>query len=108
MQPCEQAKEIQEIKERLKDGDKDISTLRIKQAEIAGDVSHIRARIENGMSTTIRETHDLLVELNPKIQHHASIVARVEDIGWWISKAIVIMVIGMLIWAIGQGYVPKL
>ena len=106
--PCEQTKAIQDIHERLKQGDGDITALRVKQAEIAGDVFHIRQRIENGMSTTIKETHDLLVELKPKIEHHQSIVSRIEDVGWWISKSVLIMLIGLLIWAMGHGYVPKL
>lgn len=106
--PCEQTKVISDIHDRLRQGDGDITSLRVKQAEIAGDVSHIRERIENGMSVTIKDTHDLLVELKPKIEHHASIVARIEDIGWWISKSILIMLIGLLIWAMGHGYMPKI
>ena len=32
-------------------------------AEVNGDVSHIKSRIDNGMSKTISEIHDMLTEL---------------------------------------------
>lgn len=89
-----------------------LTTLQVKQAEIAGDVSHIRARIENGMSKTIKQIDDNLTALKPVIEHHADIVKRIEDFGWLVSKTVsaslIATVIGLAVWAIGKGFVPKL
>ena len=85
-----------------------LTTLQVRQAEIAGDVSHIKAKIDNGMSHTIADIHSILTDLKPRIEHHASIVKRIEDFGWlisrWVTTSLVCSLIGLIIWAISKGF----
>ena len=112
MQPCEQKEEIMQIRAKLDSRDTVLATLQVKQAEIGGDVSHIKTRIDNGMSHTIADIHKQLTELAPIIQHHADIVRRIEDFGWlisrWVITGLTITVLGLIIWAISKGFVPKI
>lgn len=89
-----------------------LATLRVKQAEIAGDVQHIKARIDNGMSTTIKQIDANLTALKPIIEHHADLVRRIEDVGWLISRYAIVTglttITGLVIWAITKGFNPKL
>jgi hypothetical protein len=89
-----------------------LTTLQVKQAEIAGDVTHIKSRIDNGMSTTIKQIDANLIALKPVIEHHADIIKRVEDIGWLISRYTIVLVLttmtGLVVWAITKGFVPKI
>ena len=86
-------------------------TLQVRQAEIAGDVQHIKTRIDNGMSHTIADIHNMLIEMRPKIDHHADIVRRIEDTGWLISRVTIscgiTIFFGLIIWAASRGFVPK-
>jgi hypothetical protein len=85
-----------------------LTTLQVKQAEIAGDVAHIKTRIDNGMSHTIADIHSKLTELQPVIQHHANIVRRVEDLGWlisrWVVTGIITTAVALVLWAITKGF----
>lgn len=111
MQPCEQKDEIHAIKTKLDSRDAVLSTLEVKQAVIAGNVEHIKTRIDNGMSHTIARMDKSLTELLPVIKHHADIVKRIEDFGWlisrWVATTVVVCLTGVLIWAISKGYTPK-
>ena len=112
MQPCEQRDNIEKIWIKIESRDGVLSEMRVKQAEIAGDVSHVKTRIDNGMSHTIADIHSKLTELKPIIEHHASIVKRIEDLGWlisrWVTTGLVMTLIGLIVWAIGKGFIPKL
>jgi hypothetical protein len=112
--PCEQKDRIDELHSKL-----DILTkLQIRQAEIdskvdyvKGTVEHVRIKIDNGLSGDIKATHNMLLELQPVIKHHADIVKRVEDIGWFWSKysgiGLITILLGIVFWAIRNGYLPK-
>jgi hypothetical protein len=106
--PCEQKDEIVAIKKKLDDRDSVLSELRVRQAEIAGDVGHIKTRLDNGMSHTIADIHKRLTELCPVIQHHADIVKRIEDLGWlisrWVTTGLVTALIAMILWAATKGF----
>jgi hypothetical protein len=110
MHPCEQKEEIKAIKDKLDTRDVVLSDLKVKQAEIAGDVSHIKTRIDNGMSHTIKDIHERLVAIAPVIEHHASIVKRIEDFGWlisrWVTTGLVMILLGIVVWAISKGFKP--
>lgn len=89
-----------------------LTTLQVKQAEIAGDVGHIKQRIDNGMSATIKRIDENLIALKPQIEHHADIVKRIEDFGWLISRvacsSLLVLIFGIIVWAITRGFVPKI
>lgn len=112
MEPCQKANEIDAIQERLKDGDKALVELRVKQVEIAGDVQHVKQKLDNGMSTSIKRIEDTIIALKPIIEHHADIVKRVEDFGWLISRvaasSLLVIIFSLIVWAIAKGFVPKI
>jgi hypothetical protein len=95
-----------------------LTTLQVKQAEIQGkidvvakDVIHVKGRIDNGMSVTISEMHNMLTEMKPVIQHHSNIVRRVEDFGWlisrWVVTGIITTAVALVLWAISKGFLIK-
>lgn len=89
-----------------------LTTLQVEQAKIAGDVAHIKARIDNGMSTTIKQIDANLTSLKPIIEHHADIIRRIEDVGWLISRYAIVTglttVTCLVVWAISKGFTPKI
>lgn len=106
MNPCEQKDNIETLY-RLSSANKDkLHEMEVRQMEIAGNVSHIKSRIENGMSTTIHSMDEKLTLLLPKIEHHTKVIGKIEDIGWWISKGLLISLIGVLVWAASHGWRP--
>lgn len=102
--PCEQKQEIKESREAL-------MSLQLRQASIASDVSSIKSAIDEEIKPTLAKTEETLNGLTPIIAHHANIVRRIEDIGWAISTstgvALVVSLVGVIIWAISKGYTPR-
>jgi hypothetical protein len=88
-----------------------LTILQIRQAEIAGDIAHIKSRIDNGMSHTIADIHAKLTELKPVLEHHSNIVRRVEDFGWlisrWVVTGIITTAVALVLWAISKGFLIK-
>lgn len=84
--------------------------LRETQIKIESVVEHIKERIDNGMSHTLQEINEAMIELKPKIEHHSNIIKRIEDAGWWISKSILtfcfVILTGVAVWAIANGWKP--
>ena len=81
-----------------------ISELKVRQAEIAGDVKAVREKIYNGMSAKIDKTHDVMTRLEPIIAHHATVVSNIENMGWWLSRITLTAVIGVIFWAVSKGF----
>ena len=111
MEPCSEKEKISKLFTFHEEKMTKLHEMELRQITIQGDVSHIKGRLDNGMSHTIAEMHSWLSELKPKIEHHADIVRRVEDFGWWISKSVGIVIlasiIGIAVWAIANGWSPK-
>jgi hypothetical protein len=84
-----------------------LTEMRIKQAEIAGEVSHIKTRLDNGMSHTIQRMDQNLTKILPIIEHHASIIKRIEDVGWlisrWLGAGLVMLILAVVAWALSKG-----
>ena len=110
--PCEQIEAINQSREKAELQQEKLHVMEVRQVEIQGDVKHIKGRIDNGMSNTIANLNTLLTKLEPVINHHAKIVSKIEDIGWWISKSLIVFLvgalIGVLIWAVANGFKPSL
>ena len=104
--PCEQKENIEKLFTFHDDKMKQLHTMEVRQTEIQGDVRHIKTRIDNGMSHTITNLNNLLTKLEPVIAHHSKIVSKIEDVGWWISKGLIIALIGVMIWAASHGWKP--
>ena len=91
-----------------------LTSLQVKQAEIQGQVNavadsvaYVRKRIDNGISTRIESTHDIVLKLEPIIAHHAKVVHNIEMMGWWLSRGVLAAVIGVVFWAVSKGYAAK-
>jgi hypothetical protein len=85
-----------------------LSILRVKQAEIAGDIQYIKKRIDNGMGHALERIDENLAGLKPVIEHHSSIVKRIEDIGWALTTSFILCVLAVVGWAIKNGFHPKI
>jgi len=105
-EPCSQKDNIEKLFEFHDTKMKELSDIKVKQAEIHGTVNHIAGRIDNGMSHTIASLNTLLTKLEPVIAHHENIISKIEDIGWWISKGLLFGIVGVIIWAIANGWKP--
>lgn len=103
MIPCEQKGNIEKLFAMHEQKIQELSDIKVKQAEIHGIVTHVQKRIENGMSSTIHSMDEKLTILIPQINHQGKIVAKIEDIGWWISKLVIAALLLVLVWAIANG-----
>ena len=81
-----------------------LQEMEVRQVEIQGDVKHIKTRIDNGMSHTIANLDKMLTKLEPTIGHHADIIKRIEGIGWTLSTALILTLIGLIGWAVAHGF----
>ena len=103
MQPCEQKDNILKIQDKLDSRDAVLTVLQVKQAEIAGDVAHIKGRIDNGMSETLKEIHQVIIELKPKVVEYDDLYRRVKDAGWAMAYVFGGLTLGVIIWAVKSG-----
>lgn len=127
--PCEQKDNIETLYKMANENKDKLHNIEVKQAQIAGDVSHIKSRLDNGMSHSIANINKIVTALEPVIayhaefikkaeaedliaknKHHARIVGKIEDIGWWISKivlfALMVALAGVIVWATANGWKP--
>ena len=58
--------------------------LDIQMTKIGGDVTHIKGRLDNGMSSTMTKIYDKLMELAPIVNDNQDIVGRVKAFTFWI------------------------
>jgi hypothetical protein len=109
--PCEQKDNIEDLKkgqeklftfhdEKLRV----INEMRVTQVKIEGDITHIKSRLDNGMSHTLASIHEKMTLLTPVIDHHTNIVKRIEGIGWTLATTLVITLIAYLAWGISHGF----
>lgn len=103
-------KEMIKMHEQLPECAEKFSDIRVSMAEVQGDVSHIKGRIDGGMAESLRsvkadmgELKLCISKLTPVIEHHAGIIKRIEDIGWKISMGLGAAVVAVVVWAIRQG-----
>lgn len=120
--PCEQKDNISKLYDLQNKNAEKLHIVENRQIEIAGDVRHIKGRIDNGMSHTIARMSEILARLEPIIEkheaavasldahhvvaqseHHAKVVGKIEDIGWWVSKLVIAALLIVLVWAIANG-----
>jgi len=102
-EPCIREKEI----EFLKDHAHSVNGNLIKMGD---DISHIKDRLDHGISVTITESAKVLeqvrlqmAEVVPVINRHTNLEKRIEDIFWWITKILITVIIGVVIWALAHG-----
>jgi hypothetical protein len=101
MEPCSKEEVIDSIKNSL-------SEMRVKQVEIAGDVSHVKSRIDNGMSHTIENIHRNLTDIVPIVQRFVTFETRINDLIWWGAKILTGVILCLIAWAIAKGFTPHI
>ena len=75
---------------------------------VAADVVHIKDKLENGIFTTVNDIHLNLTKLIPVIDRHTALEKRVEDVFWWLIKIMITFIIGVIIWAVANGWKPAI
>ena len=83
-----------------------LHNMELRQISIQGDVAEIKGKINNGMTIQINKVHDIVTELAPVIKHHETVIANIENMGWWLSRIFFTALAGVLIWAISKGFMP--
>jgi hypothetical protein len=101
---CNQKDNIKKLFDFHEEKMKQLHEMEKRQIEIQGDVTHIKGRIDNGMSHTIASLNSMLIKLEPTIGHHADIIKRIEGIGWTLSTALLLTLIGLIGWAVAHGF----
>lgn len=109
-EPCTEKSNIAKLFEYHEGKVEKLHAIELRQIEIQGNVSAIKKTIENGMSTEIKKTHDVVTRIEPIIAHHAMVITNIETMGWWISRGIIAAlvgsVVGLILWAASNGYTP--
>ena len=132
MNPCDQLGNIEKLFS-MAYGNKDkLHAIEVRQEKIANDVSHIKSQLDSDfdrMSQSVANIDKIVTSLGPVIahhdefikkaeveeiisnnKHHARVVGKIEDIGWWISKIVLFAIIsafaGIIVWAIANGWKP--
>ncbi len=81
-----------------------------RQIQIQGDVTHIKSRIDNGMSHTISDMSKNLIALMPIIERHTALEKRIEDLFWGAVKGAVwtvcLIILSFCIWGLTHGWKP--
>lgn len=106
-EPCSEKENIEKLFSFHEEKMKQLQSMELRQMKIAGDVEHIKGRIDNGMSCTLANMNTLLTELGPTIKHHASVISRIEGIGWLLSTTILLSLLGLLGWGLSHGFQLK-
>ena len=101
---CNQKDNIAKLFNFHEDKMKKLQEMEVRQVEIQGDVKHIKSRLDNGMSHTIHNLDQMLTKLEPVIGHHSEIIKRIEGIGWTLSTALILTLVGLIGWAIAHGF----
>ena len=95
-----------EVRKDLMSETPDYVDVRIKVAELQGDVTHIMKRMDEGIAPTLKsinESMQSVLELKPVIAHHAEVIKGLEGIGWWLVYGLLAGVVATIIWAITKG-----
>jgi hypothetical protein len=101
---CNQKENIAKLFTFHEEKMKQLGQMEVRQVEIQGDIKHIKTRIDNGMSHTIHNLDQTLMKLVPVIDHHASIVKRIEGIGWTLATSLILALVAYLAWGISHGF----
>jgi hypothetical protein len=108
VEPCSEKENISKLFQLHEEKIKQLQGMEVRQVEIQGDIKHIKGRIDNGMSHTIHDLNQMLTKLEPVIGHHSDTIKRIEGIGWTLSTALILTLIGLIGWAIAHGFTLKL
>ena len=117
MDPCKQEEVIRELKNSSFSSVERLTEMEKRQIAIAGDIklqgadiSHIKGRIDNGLSATVTDMHRNLTILIPVIDRHTALEKRIEDWFWSCVKGLSWTIFGGLVvlgvWAVGLGWKP--
>lgn len=107
---CKQESIIQFLRDRAESNVNRLVEMEKRQIAIGADVSHIKGRIDNGLSGTVTDMHKNLTMLIPVIDRHTALEKRLEDFFWASVKAVVwslgIAGVSLMIWGLLNGWKP--
>lgn len=110
MIPCEKEEDIHRLSRTADNNVTRLTDIEKRQISIQADVSYIKGRIDNGLSSTVKDVHENLVKLIPVIDRHTALEKRVEDFFWATVKAIVwaisIGALSLMVWGLLHGWKP--
>lgn len=105
--PCTEKDTIEAMRREQEADRRAMQDMRVTQVKIEADVAHIKGRIDNGMSQTLKEIKDYFNEFKGRVTHHHDVITRIEDIGWWAVKiGLAGAVVGGIIWLVNAGWKP--
>ena len=105
--PCSEKDNIKKLFDFHDEKMARLNEIEKRQILIGADVSHVKSRIDNGMSTTLKEIKDYFLEFKGKVEHHNDVITRLEDIGWWAVKiGFAGAVVGGIFWLSHNGWKP--
>lgn len=77
-----------------------------RQVVIGLSIENLVRKVENGLSSTVSDIHSILLKLIPVIDRHTSLEKRIEDIFWWLVKILIAALLGVMVWAVANGWKP--
>lgn len=78
-------REMESIKKRLKEHEDKMQVADIRYVELAGDVRHIKDRIDNGLSKTIYEIRQKMDEFVPLVRESSEWAGRFKQAIFYIA-----------------------
>ncbi len=78
-------RESDDIKEQLKEHEEKLRLADIRYVELAGDVRHIKDRIDNGLSKTICQIKDKMDEFVPLVRESSEWAGRFKQAIFYIA-----------------------
>lgn len=78
-------REMESIKKRLKEHEDKMQVADIRYVELAGDVRHIKDRIDNGLSKTICQIKDKMDEFVPLVRESSEWAGRFKQAIFYIA-----------------------
>lgn len=62
-----------------------VHNMEVKQTKVAGDVEHIKTRIDNGVSSTLTNIYKKLEGICPQVIENSYWVGKFKQSLWWIA-----------------------
>jgi len=82
------------MEERIQKVEDKQHSFELTLTELAGDVRHIKSRIDNGMSKTITSIYELLTPLKYAVEENSKVTGAVKKACFWV---IVVAISGTIV-----------
>jgi len=109
-EPCDKAKEIECLQSHAYQVNGNLVEMEKRQIVIADKVNNIKDNLDLIISVKIIEISQTLKNVELTVTKYVSIIEhtkrftdRIEDVSWWMIKILIIVIVGIIIWAISHG-----